>query len=386
MNIQNKKKIGVITYCYFYNYGTMLQAFATQLLFEKNQGVEAELIDYRFGNKTAPRKFDILKIRIKRIFVYLWEMKRVYLTSKYAAQKSQRNKYFDEFASKYIHLSSKKYMYEYEIAKDVPKYDLYITGSDQTFSPKVGFSSALFLNFSPEDAIKAAYAPSIGVTTLTENQTAYLGRELQKYDLLSCRESLGSEILEKITGRKVETVLDPTLMIHSVEWMQYATKPNIGDKYILCYFLGDRDYYRDYVAQLSKQTGLPVYYIPVSWKDYKKCNNLLWEVGPSEFLGLIANAEYVCTDSFHGTIFSINFHREVRVFVKHIGDVNGGDNSRLFDILKRLGIESQLIIEYIKGTAIPDLRIDYARVDKLLLIEREKSKKYVEKIVNFVKS
>lgn len=379
------KKIGIITYFYFYNYGTMLQGFATQLLFGKKKGMDAELIDYRFGTKTAPRKIDILKIRLKRIFIYLKEVKRIYLMGKYASLMAHRRAFFDDFVSKYLNLSPKKYMYENEVAEDAPKYDIYITGSDQTFSPKIGFSPALFLNFAQKNAIKAAYAPSLGVSSLTEEQAAFIGQELKKYDFLSCRESLGSEMLEKITGRKVETVLDPTLMIHSDDWAQFSVKPNIKGKYILCYFLGDRDYYRAYVAQLSRQTGLPVYYIPVSWKDFKKSNNLLWKVGPSEFLGLIANAEYVCTDSFHGTVFSVNFHREVRVFVKHAGNVAGGDNSRLFDILERLGIEKQLITEYTKGGLIEESRIDYSHVDELLYAERKKSMRYVDSIVNSVK-
>lgn len=379
--MQNKKKVGIITYFYFYNYGTMLQGFATQLLFNKFQNIDSEIIDYRFGTKTSPRKMDIFLIRMKRIFVYFKEFKRVYLIGKYAKLMSRRNKYFDIFAAKNVCLSSKKYMYEHEISEDAPKYDIYVTGSDQTFSPKIGFSPALFLSFAFRDSIKAAYAPSLGVSSLTEEESNYIGEQLQKYDYLSCRESIGSNMLEKITGRKVTTVLDPTLMIHSEEWMRYAVKPKINGKYILCYFLGERDYYRDYVAQLSKQTSLQVYYIPVNWKDFKKCNNLLWEVGPSEFLGLIANAEYVCTDSFHGTIFSVNFHKEVRVFVKHAGSVSGGDNSRLFDVLKRLGIEKQLITKYTKGTIIQESFIDYKHVDDLLLREREKSLNYVKSIV-----
>lgn len=383
--MQKKKKVGIITYFYFYNYGTMLQGFATQLLFNKFQNIEAEIIDYRFGTKTSPRKVDIFLIRMKRLFVYFKEIKRVYLTGKYAKLMSNRNRYFDKFVAKNVSLSSKKYMYEHEITENAPKYDIYVTGSDQTFSPKIGFSSALFLSFASRDSIKAAYAPSLGVSSLTEEESNYIGEQLRKYDFLSCRESIGSNMLEKITGRKVATVLDPTLMIHSDEWMQYAVKPNIDGKYILCYFLGERDYYRDYVTQLSKQTSLPVYYIPVNWKDFKNSNNLLWEVGPSEFLGLIANAEYVCTDSFHGTIFSVNFHKEVRVFVKHAGNVSGGDNSRLFDVLKRLGIEKQLITEYTKGATIKESCIDYQNVDKLLNEERVKSLEYVESIVNSVK-
>lgn len=379
------KKIGIITYFYFYNYGTMLQGFATQLLLSKNGNIKSELIDYRFGCKTAPTKISILKIRVKRIFIYVKEFRRVFVTWKYAGLKARRKKYFDEFVSKYIDLSPKRYMLDQEIFDDVPKYDLYVTGSDQTFSPKIGFSSVLFLDFAPSDAIKAAYAPSLGVSSLTEEQATYIAKELEKYDFLSCRESIGSKILNDITGRQVETVLDPTLMIHADEWLRYAIRPSINKKYILCYFLGERNYYRDYVIQLSKQTGLPIYYIPVCWKDFKKSNNLLWDVGPSEFLGLIANAEYVCTDSFHGAIFSVNFHREVRVFVKHAGNLSGGDNSRLFDILRRLGIENQLIVEYTKGTYIADSHIDYSHVDELLFSEREKSMKYLGKVLNSLK-
>ena len=377
----NEKRIGIVTYFYFYNYGTMLQGFATQLLFGKFPNTQTEIIDYRFGSKTSPRKVDILKIRMKRIFVYLKEIKRVYLTEKYSKLKSLRNKYFDEFAVKYLCLSPNKYMYEDEIMKDSPKYDIYVTGSDQTFSPKIGFSGVLFLNFARSSAIKAAYGPSLGVSSLTENESSFIKEQLKRYDFISCRESLGSDLLEKITGREIATVLDPTLMIHAEEWLRYAVKPKINGDYILCYFLGERDYYRDYVDQLSKQTNLPVYYIPVNWKDFKKSNNLLWEVGPSEFLGLIANAKYVCTDSFHGTIFSVNFHREVRVFVKHAGNATVGDNSRLFDVLKRLSIEKQLITEYVKGTRISESYIDYNHVEELLSIERENSMKYVESIV-----
>lgn len=382
--MEHKKKLGILTYFYFYNYGTMLQGFATQLLFNKFANIDAEIVDYRFGEKIISHKKDIILTRLSRLLVYIKEFKRVYITSKYAKLKALRNKNFDKFASEYLKLSPKRYMYEKDIAGDVPIYDIYVTGSDQTWSPKIGFSPVLFLNYTTENSVKASYAASLGVSKLTDEQSSYFAKELQKYNYLSCRESLGSEVLEKISGRFIETVLDPTLMINSDEWMHYAIKPNIVGKYILCYFLGERDYYRDYVRQLSKQTGLPIYYIPVNWKDFKKKNNLLWNVGPSEFLGLIANAEYVCTDSFHGTIFGVNFHREVRVFLKHAGNVSGGDNSRLFDILQRLGIDNMLVTEYSKGDIIIESHINYTRVDQLLTAEREKSMKYVESIVNSV--
>lgn len=360
----------------------MLQAFATQLLFNKFENIESEIIDYRFAEKNKT-KWQMVKIRVSRLLVYVKEFRRVWATKKYEPLKNKRKCLFEQFAKENLNLSSQTFHYEKELNK-VAHYDIYLTGSDQTWSPKIGFSKFLFLDFAPKNTHKVAYAPSIGVTTFSDEEKAFIRKELQKYELLSCRESLGSELLSKVSGKYVETVLDPTLMILPEEWKKYATHPSIDGKYILCYFLGERNYYRNYVAQLSRQEGLPVYYIPVNWKDFKKSNNLLWNVGPSEFLGLIANAEYVCTDSFHGTIFGVNFHREVRVFVKHIGNVSGGDNSRLFDIVKRLGIEHLLITEYQKGTHIDDTHIDYSNVNERLSIERNRSMKYVKTIVSTV--
>ena len=380
-----KKKLGIATYYYFYNYGTVLQGFATQLLFDKQKNMAAELIDFRFASKTAPKKIDIILTRIRRLFVYMKEYRRVYAVGKYRPLFQKRNKYFDDFIKLYLKTSSSRYNYEQDIVAKPPSYDIYLTGSDQTWSPKIGFSPFLFLDFAPKDSIIASYAPSLGVSSLSQDESSYLQKHLAKYKFLSCRESLGSKILENLLKCPVETVLDPTLMISAEEWSKYAVSPSIEGKYILCYFLGDRDYYRNYVAQLSKQTKLPVYYIPVNWKDFKKKNNLLWEVGPSEFLGLIRNAEYICTDSFHGTIFSVNFHKEVRVFVKHAGNISGGDNSRLYDVLERLGITKQLITDYKKGSIIQDSSINYMEVDRLLATEREKSLKYVDSIANSIK-
>ena len=375
------QKLGIITYFYFYNYGTMLQGLATRLLFDKMGGIGAELIDYRFAEKTHLSKSALLLIRLKRIFVYIKEFKRVFYTAKYASDMSRRNSLFDAFAKKHLKLSSARYLYESDLTANPPAYDIYLTGSDQTWSPKIGFSPALFLDFAPKSSIKAAYAPSLGVSSLNDDECSYLKESLKKYDFLSCRETLGSKLLEDITSRKVETVLDPTLMISSNQWLQYAATPDVKGEYILCYFLGDRDYYRNYVKQLSKQTHLPVYYLPVNWKDFRTGNNLLWDVGPAEFIGLLANAKYVCTDSFHGTLFGVNFHKEVRVFLKHKGNVKGGDNSRLYDIVQRLGIEDQLITDYRLGEKVSESIIDYSSVEEKLHAEREKSMEYVKRIV-----
>ena len=263
--------------------------------------------------------------------------------------------------------------------QDPPLYDIYITGSDQTWSPKIGFNDALFLKFAPKGRIRAAYAPSIGVASLTPEEEDYLTKNLAAYEFLSCREDYGSKILSKLSGQEVTTVLDPTLLMTAEDWRKVAIRPQIEGKYILCYFLGDRQYYRKFVTQLGKQLKTQIYYIPVSYQDMSNKNNLLWEIGPREFLGLIDNASVVCTDSFHGMAFCTNLNKTFYGFVKHRG-AKAGDNSRIYDFLDRMGLRKRLITEY-KGEIINFEDIDFKETNIRLEKERVVSDNFLKRII-----
>lgn len=375
------KKIGIVTYFYFYNYGTMLQAYALEhYIKELDDSVTCEIVNYVFGEKTCIPRKGIIRTRIKRLLHYLLEWRRVVIIWRYQKRMQCRKPFFDSFLSEKMSVSQHKYVFADELKKEPPMYDIYITGSDQTWSPKIGFNSALFLDFVKKSGIKAAYGPSVGVTSFTQEQQDYLREHLKDYKYLSCRESIGAQLLELVTGRKVSVVLDPTLMVEAKEWGEIAVKPIIREPYILCYFLGDRTYYRRFVKDLAEKSSLSVYYIPVSWVDCRRTNNLLFDVGPAEFLGLIQNAQYVCTDSFHGVAFCVNFNKQFFAFTKHEGDVNSGDNSRLYDFLQRMGLEERLIANYEKGKLSLNL-IDYENTNELLLNERERSKQFLEELI-----
>lgn len=377
-----KKKIGIITYFYFYNYGTVLQAYALQRAINLlNKNVSAEIINYIFGEKTIRSKKQILKIRIRRLFYYVFDLRRILIKCLYKSKVNQRCGYFKQFIDTHISLSSQKYIYYNDLVKDPPIYDLYITGSDQTWSPKIGFNPALFLDFVNPLATRAAYAPSLGVNSLSDDEKKYLQDKLTGYRYLSCRETMGANLLAKIVQRNVEIVLDPTLLLKSDDWDSIKKNIEISAPYILCYFLGDRQYYRKFVRQLSKQTGLNIYYIPVSYIDFTSKNNLLWNVGPQEFIGLISKAEFICTDSFHGTAFSCNLGKQFYSFIKHEGELSGGDNSRLYDFLNRMNLLARLITNY-SGGEIDIQKIDYHLTNKLLDKEREQSLNFLHKIIN----
>lgn len=385
------KKIGIITYFYYYNYGTMLQAYALQFAMEKHGrgNYNAEIIDCRFGEKELTW-LDILRIRSKLVFYYIFEIRKVIrrargkrIYAKYNTKFSLRKQFFEKFLEDYCHLTPKTYGRSDDLYPDPPIFDIYVTGSDQTWSPKVGLRDSLFLGFAPDEKVRAAYAPSIGVASYSEEEKLYVKEHLSKYQYVSCREKNGTDILTKISPVQVETVLDPTLLVNSEEWRKITVKPSVEGKYILCYFIGDRKYYRDFAEQLSIQLNLPLVFIPVSYLDFSQNENLKWETGPREFLGLIDNAEVVLTDSFHGTIFSINFNKSFYSFIKHSGK-KAMDNLRIVDILERMNLLDRLKESY-DGGEIDYSPINYIGTNNLLQTERANSESYIEKILQSVK-
>ena len=375
------KKIGIITYFHYDNYGTMLQGYALSRAINDigGENIKSEIIDYRFQEKLISKR-QLLKIRLKRLLIYLFQVKRVIRLYRFKNKLQEKKAAFDAFEKAFCQTSNTIYNFASDLKKNPPLYDIYITGSDQTWSPKIGFNEALFLSFAPDRKVRAAYAPSIGVASFTDEQKEYIKNHLKSYSFVSCRERYGTEILRDLSPVEVATVLDPTLLITSNTWRAISIQCPINKPYILCYFIGDRPYYRDFAKQLSKQKGIPLVYIPVSYQDLSSENQLLWKTGPREFLGLIDDAEVVLTDSFHGTIFSINFNKTFYSFTKHPG-IDSMDNLRIVDILDRMSLEDRLVLEYKKGKHIPYSNINYNKTNELLSQEREVSTAYLKRII-----
>lgn len=375
-----RKRIGVITYYHYNNYGTMLQALALQCAIEM-AGADCDVIDcIHYEDKYST--LDLIANRIRRIGFYLTNFDKVWKKTIYKEHEARKNKYFDLFAKQYFNLSQKHFdNYKEVLRSNVDEdYDILMTGSDQTFSPKIGLNPVKFLDFVKDDTKRVAYAPSLGVTSLTDSEKKIISRYLKHYKYLSCRETMGTKLLQELTETKVETVLDPTLLLTKENWRSFANPCFIEKPFILCYFIGDRMYYRRYVEELQRQTGYDIYYIPVSYKDFNGKPNLLWETGPAEFLGLIDKAEIVCTDSFHGMCFSINFQKDFYGFTKVKGGIDAGDNSRIYDLLNRMGLVSRF--------KTPSDKVDYTHIDYdntrlkgLITNERDFSWAYLKRII-----
>lgn len=372
------KTIGIITYHHYYNYGTMLQALALQEKVEQ-LGYQAELIDFKQDNSLS--RYEMLKLRIKRMPVYIKERKKYRVLADSREKIKEKNELFEQFYKTYLHVGKKKYTTTQQLMENPPVYDGYVVGSDQTWNPFVANSpEAFFLPFVENKSKKGSYGPSLAVKSLSDEKEKEYRKKLSSFSFLSCREQDGAQLLSRITQKEVKCVLDPTLLLSAKEWGKYCEYEIPKEPYILVYFLGEKSEHRRAVEKIQKLTNwkiisLPAAYLEMENNDYKK----VWG-GPKEFLSLIRGAALICTDSFHGTMFSINFQRNFFSFCKSSDSEESSENSRLYSALNIFGLSNRIIHNMDNLTA-EDISIDYKNVIPILEEQRRYSIEYLENML-----
>ena len=371
----NNKRIGIVSYHREPNYGTMLQAYALAEAVRKI-GYNSEYVDYYESTKPS------LLIRCLRT---AYHFLRLPSRGDFGFFDSKRFRgirdAFDAFHKDYIPVSKKKYYFD-TLGSLSSSYDFFITGSDQTWSPAMNQSpyAINFLPFVSSVENKRSYAPSIGTIRINEDFQSILVKELWNYSFLSCRERPNCEKLSKLVGKEVTYVLDPTLLLTTKDWDSIAKTAKIENDYILAYILGTKQCISDYAERLGRETGLPVYYI-ITRPEYISKQHTLDGIGPQDFIGLIKGAKYVVTDSFHGTLFSINYNREFYSFSKRDADEIMNDNDRIVSFLSELGIERRFINDTASHKPIDMKSIDFENVNNILNNLRTQSQEYLKKLV-----
>jgi coenzyme F420-reducing hydrogenase beta subunit len=253
-------------------------------------------------------------------------------------------------------------------------YDGFICGSDQIWSP-LNFDPHYFLDFAGDDRLKVAYAPSVGLPGVDDPDVArHMARLCGRFDALSTREESGSRIVAGLTGRKVETVVDPTLLLDDDAWfeMAHGSGVRVGSGYLLAYMLGRDEGQWERVYALSTRLALPVRVIPVFKADLDREGCIDEPIGPVEFVSLIANASYVCTDSFHGIAFSANLGIDFCAFERFKATDKASQNSRVYNILDMLGLRGRLATDDVTDAVLAE-SIDWEKPKRLLARERERS-------------
>lgn len=383
------KKTAIVS-CYFiHNYGSMLQAYATQKLLDK-LNIENETINISgfLGEFRKAQYSYILKSGINsEIFRdRLGKAKNVIvkklLNNDYTRNIRQRDIKFDDFAESRIRKSQVYVSLEDLANKCSDNYETVLIGSDQLWLPANIAADYYTLNFVPDKVNSVAYATSFGVSELPRDIVEMAGKFLSRIKHISVREQTGQKIIKELTGRTVPVVCDPTLLFTGEEWMEIQQKDRIIEEpYIFCYFIGSTRIHRDFVRRLKKETGLKI--VALTHVDhYMKSDEgyadyTPYDIGPSEFLNLIRNASYVCTDSFHSTVFSILYKKEFFEFKRYTENTKQSTNSRLDTLFDLVDIHDRMLDGDEDIQKCLNLKIDYEKVHRNLALVREESYRYL---------
>lgn len=246
---------------------------------------------------------------------------------------------FQPFYERHMHLSPRCSSHD-ALKKQATAYDLLLCGSDQIWSP-TWLNPAYFLDFAAAGQRKAAYAPSLGVKTLpSPRKQRHIARLLQGFERLSVREAEGRALLQSmLPGVDIPVLPDPVCLLTREEWLDLAQMPHRKHPFILCYFLGESPAYWTRVKRLAERTGLRVKVIPVTEEAYCQPFDLCEGLSPEEFLGYLAEAAVVCTDSFHGTVFSTLLQKQFEVFRRYREEDPASRNSRIDHLLRTLELD-----------------------------------------------
>lgn len=381
------KKIALAVNYDYHDYGGMLQAFATQQALDKI-GVESEVVN-----------FDALKVDINRRkwkyfltnasdFSIVKEKSRVIgkkmrarMNKEFGYKLSARDKAFDDFCRKNFQIS-KKFGSWKELQDSCHEYEAIIVGSDQLWLPSNVAGDYYTLNFVPDGVKKVAYATSFGVGAIPEKMKRQYSAFLKRIDFLSARETSGQEIIKQCTGRDVPLVCDPTLLLETSDWDKILSREKVPqEEYVFCYFMGDNPEQRDFAKRLARKCNLKIVallhldqYI-ASDEDY--VDYAPYNISPADFVGLVKNAKFVCTDSFHGTVFSILFSKDFFTFKRFNKKASLSTNTRLVSLLNRLNLQERLFVGN-EGVDNVQEKIDYRVVQPILSAFRESSFEYLK--------
>ena len=372
--------IGIITWFSYENYGTKLQAFALQK-YLKELGNDVEIINftppetYMLKEKTSSL-WDKIKNQPKKY-------KTKYILQKYNDEIRSRYKKMDGFIDNNCNLTIKAD--NDDIYVDVcNSFDLLICGSDQIWNPNL-YHKYYFADFEKIKTPKISYAPSLGVNKINSEVEPNLKRSLEKFSFVTVREDTGANLLRNIIKKDIPVVLDPTLLLSKNTWIKYTNNDFLSlDDYVLCYFLSDNKNHWKAASRFAKSHNLQLIIIPQEAESYEKNCKICPEAGVEDFLGLILNATYVITDSFHGTVFSLIFQKQFYTFERFKENKYSSQNSRIRNLLEKVSLNSRLI-EFNQKIIDDKNNINYKIIDLKLKENVERSKEELNRGLKYAK-
>lgn len=364
--MNNHKEIGLITY-YGDNYGGCLQAYALQQTIE-SLGFTPYILKVKPTVKGSGcnRLSAIMRV-LRNPIAYL--KRRPYMQDA-SHNEVYRSLAFEKYRKEFLTFDETFILTE--DTSDIPeKYRTFVCGSDQIWNPNLyGVNPIWTLKFAPAGSRKIAYAPSLGISKIPKQFVSDFKNNLQDFTYLSCREQDGATCLSEILGTKVDVVLDPTLLLTSEKWHNFARSVNIKQPYIFCYLFGGYEYIAEVKERVKRHFNMDVVCLPYNLRELKASDIKLYDITPNQFVWLIENARYVVTDSFHASVFSIKMQTPF-VSLKRFSDNDKKSmNSRLYTLLEKVGLGDRLINENMISEidSIIEKKIDFTTANSKLSI------------------
>lgn len=365
------RKIGIITLNTYNNYGAVLQNYALQKFINSLSSDNRVItIWYKEDNYMLRKKFFSL-IDWRKLFLNKNNY-RDFINNNYLVHKMLKAYNIKKFCDEYIYIC-----FEYGIPKDLDKkYDYFIVGSDQIWSPNFVDYKNEFLQFADKDK-RIAYAASFGVCELDSKIEKIIKNGLKEMKYISVREDEGAVLVKRMIGKDVDVVLDPTMLLPIDVWNSIAKKPvwHDGSKYILSFFLSYLpDELKSSINEFAIKNNLKI----IDLMDITNVN--YYCSTPQEFLYLIKHATAVYTDSFHGTVFSILWKKPFITCLKEYTD--NDVNSRIFTLLRKFKLKNRIVSKNNNYKIANLMEIEFPDVEAILERERQKSKEFLCKALN----
>lgn len=359
-----------------FNYGSSLQAFAGKKIIQ-SLGYDCEIVKL----KSLIKGRDIRLNKLMTIFIRSVLLSKKHILDVYKASYQKKfvdgcEEMFNKFTNDYLEpvelsWNSLRKMASVAIAC--------FSGSDQIWNSSTLYVDPLYyLRFAPSYK-RVAFAPSFGRDFIADYNKTKMAKWISEYPYISIRENSGVPLIEEMTGKKALQLIDPTLAIKSEQWKNFLGIVHESKNYILAYFLDEpSDLARRQLVKLKNEMGCEVVSIPYVFKNEEDYSDVSVAAGPKEFVNLIANARLVCTDSFHGTAFSLNMHTPFYTFEREYGAANK-QSERILSILRMVNMMKRYQPH---ETEHPLDDIDFKYSDLVLSKERDKVYNYVKSAIS----
>lgn len=351
------KKAALITCHNIKNYGSVFQTYATTKIFEKS-GYDVTVIDYqRPGtDKEGFRKKILGESHLAQKPIIGLFFSIILLPSFFKMERV-----FADFLRKRIKLTKRMYLSENELKDNCPEAELYISGSDQIWNSDINgrIERPYYLSFIPNEKTRISFASSFGKTVLRSEEEEENRVLLGQYKWLSTREQSGVEIIRRL-GLNADAVLDPTFWLNKEDWDELAEQVKTPRHYILVYQLHRNADMDQYVKKLENDYSIPCVRIDFYYHYMVKAGRHLVCPTPGQVITLIKNADYVISDSFHMTAFSIIYNK---LFLSIFSP--NSFNDRIDNILKCFDLENRILDKYTNTKRLSD-KIDFNEVNSRL--------------------